>query len=202
LFIEMERGGLSMPEVDRLHAFTEHAPLMEPQHRHAQGPLGGTTLAVKDLYDVAGTRTGCGLPSKLAESPIATRTTAAIQKMLDAGASFVGKTLCDELCFSLLGNNGFYPRVINPAAPERFAGGSSSGSAAAVAGDLADIATGSDTGGSVRAPASFCGLIGLRTTHGAIPLDATMPLAPSLDTFGWFARDADLYARVGAVLLP
>jgi len=191
-----------MPDVDRFHAFTEHAPLREPQHLHAQGPLGGCTLAVKDLFDVAGTRTGCGLPAKLAEAKTAERTASAVQAMLEAGASFVGKTQCDELCFSLLGNNGFYPRVINPAAPERFSGGSSSGSAAAVAGGLADIATASDTGGSVRAPASFCGLIGLRTTQGAIPLDETMPLAPSLDTFGWFARNADIYAKVGAVLLP
>lgn len=191
-----------MPHADRFHAFTDHAPLVDPAHRHAQGPLGGRTLAVKDIYDVEGARTGCGLPAKLAESAAAVGTASAVRALIDAGASFIGKTQCDELCYSLLGNNSFYPRVVNPAAPERFAGGSSSGSAAAVAGGLADIATASDTGGSVRAPASFCGLIGLRTTQGAIPLDATMPLAPSLDTFGWFAADADLYAKVGAVLLP
>jgi amidase len=94
-----------------------------------------------------------------------------------------------------------YPLPVNPAAPDRYTGGSSCGSAAAVAGGLADIALGSDTGGSIRAPASFCGLVGLRTTFGRIAIDATMPLAPSFDTVGWFARDIDLYERVGAVLL-
>src|ERR671910_277081 len=95
----------------------------------------------------------------------------------------------------------FTTSPVNPAAPDRVTGGSSSGSAAAVAGGLADIAAGSDTGGSIRAPASFCGLIGLRTTHGRIPLDGTMPLAPSLDTFGWFARDIATYEKVAEVVL-
>src|SRR5918995_1173900 len=94
----------------------------------------------------------------------------------------------------------FTTSPVNPAAPDRVTGGSSSGSAAAVAGGLADIAAGSDTGGSIRAPASFCGLIGLRTTHGRISLEGAMPLAPSLDTFGWFARDAAIYERVGEVM--
>ena len=84
--------------------------------------------------------------------------------MLDAGARFVGKTQTEELAFSLMGQNAHFPHPVNPAAPDRVTGGSSSGSAAAVAGGLVDIATGSDTGGSIRAPASFCGLIGLRTT--------------------------------------
>ena len=97
--------------------------------------------------------------------------------------------------------NAHFPSPVNPAAPDRVTGGSSSGSAAAVAGKLADIAVGSDTGGSIRAPASFCGLIGLRTTHGRIPLDGAMPLAPSLDTFGWFADDIETYEAVGRILL-
>ncbi len=100
-----------------------------------------------------------------------------------------------------MGQNSHYPYPINPAAPDRVTGGSSSGSAAAVAGKLADIALGTDTGGSIRTPASFCGLIGLRSTHGRIPLEGIMPLAPSLDTIGWFARDIALYEKVGAVLL-
>ncbi|MGN6550614.1 MAG: amidase [Pararhizobium sp.] len=186
---------------DPFNAFIGHAPVGTASlKRH--GPLAGTMLAVKDIFDVAGWPTGCGLPDKLAEAKPAQQTTAAVQALFDAGAAFVGKTQCDELCFSLMGNNAFYPRPVNPRAPERFTGGSSCGSAAAVAGGLADIATASDTGGSVRAPASFCGLIGLRTTGGLIAMDRTMPLAPSLDTFGWFAADADLYARVGAILLP
>ena len=121
--------------------------------------------------------------------------------LLDAGARFVGKTQTDELAFSLMGQNAHFPLPVNPTAPDRVTGGSSSGSAAAVAGGLADIATGSDTGGSIRAPASFCGLIGLRTTHGRISLDGAMPLAPSFDTFGWFAEDIETYETVGKLLL-
>ncbi|MER8870793.1 amidase [Mesorhizobium sp. M0814] len=165
------------------------------------GPLAGLRMAVKDIFDVAGYRTGCGNPQKYREASPATATAPAVQTLLDSGARFVGKTQTDELAFSLLGLNAHFPSPINPAAPDRVTGGSSSGSASAVAGGLADIATGSDTGGSIRAPASFCGLIGLRTTHGRISLDGAMPLAPSLDTFGWFARDIVTYEKVGTVLL-
>ncbi|MER8607921.1 amidase [Mesorhizobium sp. M1233] len=165
------------------------------------GPLAGLRLAVKDIFDVAGYRTGCGNPQKYREASPATATAPAVQTLLDSGARFVGKTQTDELAFSLLGLNAHFPSPINPAAPDRVTGGSSSGSASAVAGGLADIATASDTGGSIRAPASFCGLIGLRTTHGRISLDGAMPLAPSLDTFGWFARDIVTYEKVGTVLL-
>lgn len=165
------------------------------------GPLKGERLAVKDIYDVAGMATGCGNPQIEAESPRAERSAPVVKKLLAAGAEFVGKAQTDELAFSLMGQNSHFPYPINPAAPDRVTGGSSSGSAAAVAGKLADIALGSDTGGSIRAPASFCGLVGLRTTHGGIPLEGIMPLAPSLDTIGWFARDIDLYDRVGSVLL-
>lgn len=164
------------------------------------GPLSGETLAVKDIFDVAGLPTDCGNPQK-AESLVAEKTAPAVQKLLDAGAKFIGKTQTDELAFSLMGQNAHYPHPVNPAAPDRVTGGSSSGSASAVAGGLAAIATGTDTGGSIRAPASFCGLIGLRTSHGRISLEGTMPLAPSLDTFGWFARDIELYEKVGNVLL-
>ncbi|PBC21653.1 MULTISPECIES: amidase family protein [unclassified Mesorhizobium] len=153
------------------------------------GPLAGLRLAVKDIYDVAGYRTGCGNSRKFAEGIAATSTAPAVQTILDAGARFVGKTQTDELAFALFGQNAHFPFPVNPAAPDRVTGGSSSGSASAVAGGLADIATGSDTGGSIRAPASFCGLIGLRTTHGRIALDGTMKLAPSFDTFGWFADE-------------
>lgn len=187
---------------DAFNAFTAHAPLEIPAKSPRPGPLSGVTLAVKDIFDVEGMRTGCGLPARLAEARPADRTASPIESLASAGAVIVGKTQCDELCFSLLGNNAFYPRPINPRAPERFSGGSSSGSVAAVAGGLVDVAIGSDTGGSVRAPASFCGLIGMRTTQDLIPMDHAMPLAPSLDTLGWFARNAELYASVGAILLP
>lgn len=177
------------------------AKAAKPSVHASEGPLKGERLAVKDIYDVAGMVTGCGNPQIQAESPLAGKSAPVVEKLLAAGAEFIGKAQTDELAFSLMGQNSHFPHPINPAAPDRVTGGSSSGSAAAVAGKLADIALGSDTGGSIRAPASFCGLIGLRTTHGRVPLEGIMPLAPSLDTIGWFARDIDLYDRVGSVLL-
>lgn len=184
---------------DRLNAFLDYPEI--PVASAPDGPLAGLTLGVKDIFDVAGYPTAGGNPQRGVEQAIATETAPAVQTVLDAGARFVGKTQTDELAFSLMGQNIHYPHPVNPAAPDRVTGGSSSGSAAVVAGGLCDIAAGSDTGGSVRGPASFCGLIGLRTTHGRISLKGTMPLAPSLDTFGWFAKDISTYERVGAVLV-
>ncbi len=163
------------------------------------GPLSGLALAVKDIYAVKGQRTGGGNPDFLAESPVAAATAPAVQRLFDSGARYAGRTQTEELTFSLTGQNVHFAHPVNPAAPDRVTGGSSSGSAAAVAGGLVDIATASDTGGSVRAPASFCGLIGLRTTQGAISLEGAMPLAPSLDTFGWFAKDAQTYETVAKI---
>ena len=184
---------------DPFNAFLDFPEVSVP---HAEtGPIAGKSLAVKDIFDVAGLKTGCGNPDRLAEAQAATRSAPAVDNLLRAGARFIGKTQTDELAFSLLGQNAHFPFPVNPVAPNRVTGGSSSGSAAAVAGGLADIATGSDTGGSIRAPASFCGLIGLRTTHGRISLAGAMPLAPSFDTFGWFARDIDTYAQVAGTLL-
>lgn len=187
-----------MSTLPPLNAFLD-LPL--PAIASGDGRLNDETLAVKDIFDVAGLPSGWGNSQRSRESVAAITTAPAIQKLLDAGARFVGKTQTDELAFSLMGQNAHFPHPINPAAPDRVTGGSSSGSASAVAGGLASIAIGSDTGGSVRAPASFCGLVGLRTSHGRISLEGAMPLAPSLDTFGWFARDMALYEKVGAVLL-
>ena len=184
---------------DPLNAFLDLPELPVPNAE--SGPLAGLTVAVKDIFDVAGYVTGCGTPEKSRTGQTALKTAPAVKLLLDAGARFAGKTQTDELAFSLMGQNTHFPQPVNPAAPDRVTGGSSSGSAAAVAGGLVDIATGSDTGGSIRAPASFCGLVGLRTTHGRISLDGAMPLAPSLDTFGWFASDIDTYAKVAQVLL-
>ncbi|MEM8797918.1 MAG: amidase [Pseudomonadota bacterium] len=184
---------------DLVNAFMDHPAVDVPSAKI--GPLAGYSLAVKDIFDVAGYKTGCGSPEKLAEAEIATETAPSVQKFLDAGARFIGKTTTEELAFSLNGDNIHYPRPLNVAAPGRLTGGSSSGSAAAVAAGLADIATGSDTGGSVRAPASYCGLMGLRATHGRMSLEGTMPLAESFDCFGWFAKTPDLYANVAGVLL-
>ena len=184
---------------DRLNAFLDLPQVPVPSAQ--SGRLDGLKLGVKDIFDVAGYKTGCGNPDKFAEAKIAERTMPAVQLLLDQGARFAGKTQMDELAFSLMGINAHFPAPVNSAAPDRVTGGSSSGSAAAVAGKLVHIAVGSDTGGSIRAPASFCGLIGLRTTHGRIPLEGAMPLAPSLDTFGWFADDIETYEAVGRILL-
>ncbi|MDA1188494.1 MAG: amidase [Chloroflexi bacterium] len=165
------------------------------------GPLSGLTFAAKDIFDVAGHVTGGGNPDWKRTHQPATKTAWVVQALVDAGATMVGKTHTDELTRGIAGENVHYGTPINPRAPGRVPGGSSSGSASATAGGLVDFALGSDTGGSVRVPASFCGLYGLRPTHGRIPLDGTMYQAPSYDTIGWFTRDAELLARVGEVLL-
>ncbi len=165
------------------------------------GPLAGLTFAVKDVFDVAGSCTGFGHPAWLASHPPATVTAEAVRRLLAAGADLSARALSDELCYSISGENVHYGMPVNPAAPDRLPGGSSSGSAVAVAAGLADFALGTDCGGSVRVPAAYCGLFGMRPTHGAIPLDGVAPFAPRFDTVGWFARDAALLARVGAALL-
>ena len=176
-------------------------PYPDAEVKHAvAGPLAGLTLAVKDLFDIKGYPTGAGSPLVLAQSGIKAKTAPIVKDLLKAGARFVGKTHTDELAFSLNGQNAHFGSPINPAAPDRITGGSSCGSMAAVAGRLADIALGSDTGGSVRAPASYGGLFGIRPSHGRLSLKRTWPLAESLDTPGWFARDGDVFARVANVL--
>jgi amidase len=165
------------------------------------GPLAGLSLAVKDLYDVRGYPTGGGHPLRRELSGERQVTASAVQRLLAAGARFVGKTHTDEFAYSMNGENPHYGTPINPRAPGRIPGGSSSGSAAAVAAGLADIALGTDTGGSIRLPASYCGLIGLRPTYGLVPTDGLQPLARSFDTAGWFARDVDVYEKVAGLLL-
>jgi amidase len=186
-------------ERDTLDAFCRHTHVA--LEGAASGPLQGTSFGVKDLYDIAGHRTGFGHPVWLETHPPARHTATAVQRLLDAGATMVGKTHTDELAYSLNGENRHYGTPLNPSAPARIPGGSSSGSASAVAAGLVDFALGSDTGGSVRVPASYCGVIGMRVTHGAVPLDGAIAFAPSFDTVGWFARDGALFERVGRVLL-
>jgi amidase len=172
-----------------------------PVPHAASGPLSGLSFAVKDLFHVAGYPTSGGQPLMLALSGIQTRTAPTVQRLLDAGARFVGKVITDELAFSMNGNNAHFGAPINGTAPDRITGGSSCGSAAAVSNQLADVALGTDTGGSVRAPASHCGLVGLRPTHGRVSLHDCLDLSPSLDTCGWFTRDVPTFARVADVLL-
>jgi amidase len=167
----------------------------------AGGPLAGLTFAAKDIFDIAGHVTGCGNPDWARTHAPAAATAPAVQLLLDAGATLVGKTITEELAFSLTGENAHYGAPVNVNAPGRTCGGSSSGSASAVAAGIVDFAIGSDTAGSVRAPASFCGIFGLRPSHGRVPIANVMPLSPSLDTVGWFARDGGLLRTVGGVLL-
>jgi len=188
-----------MPLHDPAHAFV---PYPDAPVAHAStGPLAGLSFGVKDLFDVAGYPTGGGNPLVLALSGIKHSHAPTVQRLLDAGARFAGKTVTDEFAFSMNGNNAHFGAPINGASPERITGGSSSGSASAVSSRLCDFALGTDTGGSVRAPANHCGLYGLRPTHGRVSLAGALDLAPSQDTCGWFARDAATFARVADVLL-
>jgi amidase len=164
------------------------------------GPLAGLTFAVKDLIDVADVPTGGGNPDWPRFAPTPTRHAWVVQTLLDAGASVVGKTITDEVSLGILGENAHDGTPLNPAAPGRVPGGSSSGSASAVAAKACDFALGTDTGGSVRVPSSFCGLYGIRPTHGRIDFSGIAVQAPGSDTCGWFARDAATSARVGEVL--
>jgi amidase len=188
-----------MPINDTLNAFCSHGRI-ELQTR-LDGPLAGLTFAVKDFFDVADVPTGAGSPEWLATHNPPRQSAPVVSRLLDAGAKLVGKTHTDEMAWSLNGENAHYGTPVNPAAPGRIPGGSSSGSAAATAGGLVDFAIGSDTGGSVRLPASYCGIYGIRTTHGRVPISGAVPLAPSYDTVGWFARSPEIMEMVGKVLL-
>jgi len=181
-------------------AFVPH-DLPAPIAGAAQGPLAGLTVAVKDMYDIAGTRTGGGNPDWLAAHPPATAHAAAVRRLLEHGATVIGKTVCDEFFFSVTGANAHYGTPVNPRAPGRLPGGSSSGSAAAAAAGACDFAVGSDTGGSVRVPAAFCGLYGIRPTHGRVDLSGAMAMAPSFDVAGWLATGPGVFRRVGEALL-
>lgn len=186
-------------DADPARAFMPYPAVSVP---HAQtGPLSGLTFAAKDLFDVAGYPTSCGSPHMLAMSGIKPRTAPTVERLLDAGARLVGKTITDELAFSMSGKNAHFGTPVNGGAPNRIPGGSSSGSAAAVSNGLCDFALGTDTGGSVRAPASHCGLFGIRPTHGRVSLELCHELAPSFDTCGYFTRDSATFARVGEALL-
>jgi amidase len=167
------------------------------------GALANLSFAVKDLFDLAGVAKTCGCPAYTARFPAPAAANApAVATLLTAGARLTGRTVMDELAYSLTGANPHHGTPTNPEAPGRTPGGSSSGSAAAVAGGLCDFALGTDTGGSVRVPASYCGIPGIRPSHGAVSLDGAMPLAPSFDTAGWFARDTEVLQAVGEHLLP
>ena len=196
---DLPAAASAAPPDDPLGAFCRdnHAALTGA----GNGPLAGLSFAAKDVFHVAGHRTGFGHPDWLRTHPPAGETAAAVQRLLGAGATMVGRTLTDELAYSLSGENPHYGTPVNPRAPDRIPGGSSNGSVSAVAGGLVDFALGTDCGGSVRLPASYCGVFGMRPTHGRVPVAGVIPFGPSFDAVGWFARDAGTMARVGRVLL-
>jgi Asp-tRNA(Asn)/Glu-tRNA(Gln) amidotransferase A subunit family amidase len=167
----------------------------------AGGPLSGHTVAVKDLFALAGHAIGAGVPQYLASAPIEAATAPAVQALLDAGASVQGIAQTDEFAYSIAGKNPHYGTPPNPAVTGGIPGGSSSGPASAVATGQASIGLGTDTGGSIRVPASYNGLWGLRTTHGSVDTTGLLPLAPSFDTVGWLTRDAESLRAVAQVML-
>ena len=175
--------------------------LAKPLPGAPDGPLAGLTAAVKDMYDIVGERAGGGNPEWLESQTPAKKNAAAVQRILDAGATVIGKTICDEFFYSVAGINAHYGTPPNIRAPGRIPGGSSSGSAAAVAAGLCDFALGSDTGGSVRVPAALCGLYGIRPTLGRVDIAGAMPMAPSFDVVGWFAQGPGVFRKIGDVLL-
>jgi amidase len=196
-----ETDGSTGPEVSTStaegNAFVERIEV-EPTD---SGSLDGLSFAVKDLIDIGGHKTGCGNPTWRKTHPPASVNAVCVEQLLDAGARCVGKTVSDELAFSLLGENHFYGTPLNPKAPDRVPGGSSSGSASAVACGLVDFALGTDTGGSVRVPANNCGIWGMRPSHGFISVAGVNPFAPTFDTVGILASSAEVLARVASVLM-
>lgn len=189
-----------MPPQAYRSCFVPH-DLAAPIKGAASGPLAGLRAVVKDMYDIAGERTGCGSPEWLATHAPAARNCPPVQKILDAGATIIGKTVCDEYFYSVSGANAHYGTPVNARALGRLPGGSSAGSAAACGAGLCDFALGSDTGGSVRVPASFNGIYGLRPTHERIEHSGVADMAPSFDVPGWFAATPGVFRKVGAVLL-
>lgn len=174
--------------VDTVHAFATPPSLLV---RGADtGPLADLRLAVKGVIDVAGVVTTAGTPAFGRGRRRAVRSAPCVDALVAAGASVVGITVTDEMAYSLAGDNVHHPRVRNAAAPGRTTGGSSSGSAAAVAGGLVELALATDTGGSIRVPASYCGVFGWRPTQGAVSVEGVVPLAPSFDAVGLLAPDA------------
>ena len=184
---------------DPLRAFCQHpTPAIDGADN---GPLHGLTFAAKDMFAVEGWRCCSGHPAWLASHDAATCTAESVSRSLAAGASLIGKTQMGALAFDASGVNPHYGTPINPRASKRVPGGSSSGSAVAVASGMVEFALGTDSACSVRLPASYCGLFGIRPSFGRVPTDGVIPLSPGIDTVGWFARQGEILRDVGQVLL-
>ncbi|KAL1192943.1 Amidase 1 [Cardamine amara subsp. amara] len=182
-------------------AFIEKLIIVPTPSSSFPSSLQDLTFAVKDIFDVEGRVTGFGNPDWLRTHSAATSTAPVVSSLLEAGATALGITVMDEMAYSINGENAHYGTPINPIAVDRVPGGSSSGSAVAVAARLVDFSIGTDTGGSVRVPSSYCGIFGFRPSHGAVSTAGVTPMAQSFDTVGWFARDTATLKRVGCVLL-
>jgi len=180
--------------------FCQHGPTSW-QTRN-EGYLVNKRLAVKDLFAIEGEKNSAGNPDWFAKATVAKQSASSIDKLMAQGCKFVGFTHTDEIAYSLEGNNFHFGAAENPKVPNHACGGSSMGSAAAVAANLADIGLGTDTGGSVRIPASYCGLYGVRPSHNVIAKDGLIPLAAPFDTIGWLTDNATLLKQTGDVLLP
>ncbi|KAG6404620.1 hypothetical protein SASPL_136871 [Salvia splendens] len=191
-------------------AFMEKFSLLPPSSSQHL-PLASLTFAVKDIFDMEGHVTGFGNPDWARTHSTASVTALAVLSMVKAGATCVGKTVMDEMAYSINSENVHYGTPRNPCAADRVPGGSSSGSAVAVGATLADFSLGkfllsffnssTDTGGSVRVPASYCRIYGFRPSHGLVSTSGVTPMAQSFDTVGWFARDPVILKKVGKVLL-
>jgi amidase len=191
---------ISVPTDDPVRALVPHT-LTAPLPGSAEGPIAGLSFMVKDLFAIAGRKVGNGNPHYYRSATPASATAPAILQLLEAGASCTGITICDEFFYSVLGSNAHYGQPVNARAPKHVTGGSSCGAAAAVASAMCDFALGSDTGGSIRVPASFTGLYGLRPSFGRIATEGATPMAPSFDTIGFLSREAKLARTLGQVLL-
>ncbi len=165
-----------------------------------EGPLEGLTVAVKDLFAIAGFRIGAGNPTYLEQARPEKATAPAVADLLRGGASLRGIARTDEFAYSIAGDNAHYGTPPNGAVVGALPGGSSSGPASAVALGHADIGLATDTAGSIRVPASYQGLWGLRTTHDLVPRQGMLPLAQSFDTIGWLTRDGETLERVGRLV--
>ncbi|MFO8073608.1 MAG: amidase family protein [Polyangia bacterium] len=185
------------PTIEDSGAFVESL-LLEP---FRPGALDGLTFTVKDNIDIGGRKTSFGSPSWRAKTPAAVHNALCVDQLLDAGASCVGKVVADEFTYSLQGENPFYGTPLNAKAPDRIPGGSSSGSASSVACGLADFSLGTDSGGSIRVPASFCGVWGMRPSLHRISEAGVLPFMPSVSTVGVVAADLDILDRAMRALL-
>lgn len=176
-------------------------PFPQPPPPAAKQTLAGLTFAINDIFELEDYVTGFGNPDWARTHEAAEKTAVTVTALLKNGAVCVGQTVMGELGFGVSGENMHYGTPINPEMPAHVPGGSSSGSAVAVAAGLVDFALGTDTIGCIRIPAAFCGLLSYRPSHGAVSTIGVLPNSQSLDTVGWLARDPSILLRVGHTVL-